>query len=90
MLDEIKKIQGINHTEFDTTINMWISAGKQELINIGIKQSLLGELITDSLIKTTIIEFVLSKLDVVNAELYANSYSLLKDTLRHVSSYMED
>lgn len=90
MLDEIKKIQGINHTEFDTTINMWISAGKQELINIGIKQSLLGETITDTLIKTTIIEFVLSKLDVVNAELYTNSYSLLKDTLRHVSSYMED
>lgn len=86
MLDEIKKIQGINHTEFDTTINMWISAAKQELINIGIKSDLVnGD--SDDLINSTIICFVLSQLDVVNNEMYFNSYSLMKDTLRHVGNY---
>lgn len=86
MLEEIKKIQGINHTEFDTMINTWIAAAKQDLINIGIDSTLVNDA-TDSLIQSAIIEFVLSNLDVVNAELYANSYSLLKDTLRHVGAY---
>ena len=86
MLDEIKKIQGINHTDFDTTITMWINAGKQELINIGINQTLVnGD--NDNLIKSTVICFVLSQLDVVNSEMYSNSYALLKDTLRHVGAY---
>lgn len=86
MLDEIKKIQGINHTDFDTTITMWINAGKQELINIGINQTLVnGD--NDNLIKSTVICFVLSQLDVINSEMYANSYALLKDTLRHVGAY---
>ena len=86
MLEEIKKIQGINHTDFDTTINMWINAGKQELINIGIKSDLVNS-DTDNLIKSTIICFVLSQLDVVNSEMYSNSYVLMKDTLRHVGAY---
>lgn len=86
MLDEIKKIQGINHTDFDTTITMWINAAKQELINIGINQTIVnGD--NDNLVKTTIICFVLSQLDVVNSEMYSNSYALMKDTLRHVGAY---
>lgn len=89
MLEQIKKIQGINHTDFDSTIAMWINAGEQELINIGIKKQLvIGE--TDSLINSTVICFVLSQLDVVNSEMYANSYALMKDTLRHVLEYMEN
>jgi len=86
MLDEIKKIQGINHNDFDTTITMWINAGKQELINIGINQTLVNS-DSDNLIKTTVICFVLSQLDVVNSEMYSNSYALLKDTLRHIGAY---
>ena len=87
MLEEIKKIQGINHTDFDTMINTWIAAAKQDLINIGIDSTLVNAA-TDSLIQSAIIEFVLSQLDVVNAELYASSYALLKDTLRHVGAYI--
>ena len=86
MLEEIKKIQGINHTEFDTTITMWINAGKRELINIGINSQLVNS-DSDNLIKSTVICFVLSQLDVVNSEMYSNSYALLKDTLRHVGAY---
>lgn len=86
MLDEIKKIQGINHNDFDTTITMWINAGKQELINIGINSQLVNS-DSDNLIKSTVICFVLSQLDVVNSEMYANSYAIMKDTLRHVGAY---
>ena len=89
MLEEVKKIQGINHNEFDTMINTWIEASKQDLINIGVKQTLVSDA-TDPLIQTTIIQFVLSQLDVTNSELYSNSYVLLKDTLRRVEAYIED
>lgn len=89
MLEEVKKIQGINHCEFDNMINTWIDASKKDLINIGVKQNLVNEA-TDSLIRTTIIQFVLSQLDVTNSELYSNSYVLLKDTIRRVGAYMQD
>lgn len=86
MLDEIKKIQGINHTEFDTMINTWISAAKLDLKSIGIVNTLVDE--PDSLVQTAIITYVLSFLDVPNSEMYAKSYSLQKDVLRHLQEYM--
>lgn len=86
MLDEIKKIQGINHTDFDTMINTWIEAGKLDLKGIGIVDTLVDN--PNSLVKTAIITYVLSFLDVVNSELYSNSYQLQKDVLRHTSEYI--
>lgn len=88
MLDDIKKIQGINHNEFDDMINTWIEAAKLDLINIGIVDNNVN--IPNSLIKTAIITYVLSFLDVVNSELYANSYALQKDVLRHSTEYITD
>lgn len=87
MLDKIKKIQGINHTDFDTTIEMWIEAGRQDLKGIGIVDTLVDD--PDSILETAIITYVLSHLDVVNAELYSNSYALQKDVLRHTNEYYE-
>lgn len=89
MLEDIKKIQGINHCEFDDMINTWIESAKQDLINIGILEELVSDA-TNPLIKTTIIQFVLSQLDLTNSELYSNSYTLLKDTLRRVSGFMRE
>lgn len=86
MLEEIKKIQGINHNEFDNMINTWIQAAKLDLKSIGIVSTLVDE--PNSLIQTAIITYVLSFLDVTNSELYANSYSLQKDVLRHTSEYI--
>ena len=86
MLDEIKKIQGINHAEFDSTINIWIESAKLDLKSIGIVDTLIDN--PNSLIKTAIITYVLSFIDVPNAELYANSYALQKDILRHTSEYI--
>ena len=85
MLEEIKKIQGINHNEFDDMINIWISAAKLDLKSIGIVDTLVDT--PDELIKTAIITYVLSQLDVSNATLYSNSYALQKDGLRHTGEY---
>lgn len=85
MLDEIKKIQGINHTEFDTMIQTWINAAKLDLKSIGIVDTLIDT--PDDLVKTAIITYTLSQLDVVNAELYSSSYNLQKDILRHLGGY---
>lgn len=86
MLEEIKKIQGINHDEFDSMINTWIKAAELDLKGIGIVDTLVDN--PNSLVKSAIITYVLSFLDVVNSELYANSYVLQKDALRHTGEYI--
>lgn len=85
MLDEIKKIQGINHNDFDDVINQWLNAAKLDLKSIGIVDTLIDT--PDDLVKTAIITYVLSQIDVVNANLYSNSYALQKDALRHYGGY---
>ena len=86
MLEELKKIQGINHNDFDTTIEMWIAAAKLDLKSIGIVGTLVDG--NDSLIQAAIITYVLSFLDVERAEMYNNSYRRQKDVLRHTSEYI--
>lgn len=85
ILEKVKKIQGINHTEFDSMINTWIESAKLDLESIGIVSTLVEN--PDSLIQTAIITYVLSFIDVPNAEMYAKSYSLQKDILRHLKEY---
>lgn len=85
MLQEIKKIQGINHNEFDSMINTWIDSAKLDLQSIGIVDTQVNT--PDSLVQTAIITYVLSFLDITNAELYAQSYALQKDVLRHYTEY---
>lgn len=87
MLEEIKKIQGINHSDFDSMINTWIEAAELDLKGIGIVDTLVSN--PNSLVKNAIITYVLSFLDVVNSELYASSYALQKDVLRHTTEYIE-
>jgi len=87
MLEEIKKIQGINHNDFDSMITTWIEAAELDLKGIGIVDTLVSN--PNSLVKNAIITYVLSFLDVVNSELYASSYALQKDVLRHTTEYIE-
>ena len=86
MLEEIKKIQGINHDEFDSMINTWIDSAKLDLISVGIVNTKVNN--PDSLVQTAIITYVLSFLDVQSSEMYANSYNLQKDILRHTTKYI--
>ena len=87
MLEEIKKIQGINHSDFDNMINIWIEAAELDLKGIGIVDTLIDN--PNSLVKNAIITYVLSFLDVANAQLYSEAYSLQKDVLRHTKEYIE-
>lgn len=86
MLEEIKKIQGINHTEFDNIITNYINSAKADLKGIGIVDTLVEN--NSSLIHTAIITYVLSLLDVDNADMYIESYNHQKDVLRHTSEYI--
>ena len=85
MLEEIKKIQGINHNEFDSMIQIWINAAQKDLKSNGIVDTLVNS--PDDLVQTAIITYVLSFIDVANSELYSKSYSLQKDVLRHLKEY---
>lgn len=86
MLEKLKMIQGINHNDFDDVINLWISAAKLDLKSIGIVSTLVDN--PDNLVETAIMTYVLSFLDVDNAEMYSKSYSLQKDVLRHLTEYI--
>jgi len=89
MLEKIKKIMGFNNNEFDDVINTYIESAKLDLKQVGIVDSKIngkdGQ--PDSLVCSAIVSYVLSFLDIPNAELYSNAYSLQKDSLRHYSSY---
>ena len=85
MLEEIKKIQGISHDEFNSIINNYINSCKLDLKAIGIAEEKIEE--NDALINTAIITYTLSFLDVQNSEMYSNSYNLQKDVLRHLEDY---
>lgn len=87
MLEKIKKIQGINNEDFDSIIEGYISSCKLDLKAIGIAEDKINS--SDSLIETAILTYVLSFLDVTNAEMYASSYNIQKDILRHLTEYME-
>lgn len=86
MLNDIKKMLGINNNQFDFIIQTYIQAGKRDLIEAGIIQNKVVE--SDPLIYSALITFVLSMLDTYEyRELSANSYALQKDQLRHYKDY---
>lgn len=94
ILTNVKKIQGINHTDFDNQINSWINAGFLDLQRLGIVSSFLSnptnpEDRANDLIVTAVTTYVLGFLDVPNAQMYMTSYKYQADTLRHIKEYIE-
>lgn len=88
MLNDVKKIMGINNTEFDNIIEKYISAAKEDLKAVGIVPSKVVE--SDALVYSALVSYILSLLDVPNADLYANAYALQKDALRHNKNYITE
>lgn len=87
MLDDIKKVLGLNNTQFDTLLQTFINAGKKDLIEAGIVEAKVVE--TDPLIYSALISFVLAMMDTYEyRELSANAYALQKDQLRHYQDYI--
>lgn len=88
MLDELKKVLGISHTQFDNQIQYFIEAAKMDLMQAGIAQQKIIE--SDPLIYSAITSFVLSMIDTYEyRELSANAYALQKDQLRHYKEYTD-
>ena len=87
MLEDIKKMQGINTDEFDSIIQNYISAAKLDLEVCGIDKSKIQT--QDKLIYSAIVSYVKSFLDVDNSELFSNAYLMQKDSLRHNKEYMK-
>lgn len=85
MLEDIKKMQGINNTDFDVIIKNYIDSAKLDLEMVGIDKSKIVE--SDKLIYSAIISYVKSFIDIDNSELFASAYALQKDTLRHITYY---
>lgn len=87
MLNDIKKILGINHNQFDTILTTFIIAGKKDLQEAGIIQSKIIE--SDALIYSALVSYVLSMMDTYEyREMSANAYALQKDQLRHYNDYI--
>ena len=78
-VDELKKIQGINHSEFDSIIETYVNSCINDLVAVGVSSKKIEE--NDPLIHTAILTYVLSFLDVDRSEMYLNSYNLQKDVL---------
>lgn len=87
MLENIKKIEGINNTDFDEIIKQYIESAKQDLVMTGIAKSKIDN--PDELINTAIITYVKSQIDVSNSAMYKDSYNLQKDHLRHFAEYLK-
>lgn len=87
MLNDIKKILGYSNTQFDTILQTFINAGKQDLMQVGIIQSKIVE--SDPLIYSALVSYVLSMCDTYEyRELSANAYAIQKDQLRHYEDYI--
>lgn len=87
MLEDIKKMQGINNTDFDVIIKNYIDSAKLDLEMVGIDKSKIVE--SDKLIYSAIISYVKSFIDIDNSELFSSAYALQKDTLRHITYYLK-
>lgn len=85
MLADIKKLCGINNTDFDSIINMQIESAKADLKACGIAPAKITE--SDALIYSAIATYVKAFIDVSNSELYKNAYNLQKDAIRHYEEY---
>lgn len=86
MTGDVKKVLGINHTDFDTIIDNYVKSGLKDLKQAGLIATTVVQ--SDPLIYSAVMSYCLSLLDTQNAELYANAYRLQKDELRHFAEYV--
>lgn len=85
MLNYVKRSLGyISTSVFDDDITMMLNAGVRDLMAQGI---VFEDAESDPLIFSAVTTYALMRLDTENAEMYADSYRLQKDELRHLVEY---
>lgn len=87
MLNDLKKMLGINNTEFDTIITMYINSALADLTQVGVNVGTTTPTVSDPLIYSAVCSYVMGNLDTTYGEMYMNTYALQKDSLRHYSEY---
>ena len=83
MLNDLKKMLGINNTEFDTIITMYMNSALADLEAVGVSEPS----VSDPLVYSAVCSYVMGNLDTTYGEMYMNTYALQKDSLRHYSEY---
>lgn len=87
MLNDLKKILGLNNTEFDTIVTNLMNSAIADMKSVGIAESKVVD--TDPLIRTAIITYVKAHFDESKRESLQESYDMQKDKLRKTSEYLE-
>ena len=82
MLEDLKKILGINNTDFDNYIEELILSAIEDLSSVGIAYTA-----DSSLIKVAIQTYVKAQFDEHNRVELQNSYDIQKDNLRKKEDY---
>ena len=82
MLEDLKKILGINNTDFDSYITGLILSAIEDLSSVGIAYTA-----DSSLIKVAIQTYVKAQFDEHNRVELQNSYDIQKDNLRKKEDY---
>ena len=99
MLNDVKKILGLNNTQFDSIITGWIESAKEDLRSVGIASSLIdllkdgATLPSDDLkyqvVKTAVMTYCQSQYDSEKRDMYYNSYEIQKENLRKKTDFKE-
>lgn len=99
MLNDVKKVLGINNTQFDTILNGYIDSAKEDLLSVGIASSLIDLLVdgatlpTDNkkyqLVKMAVITYCQAQYESEKKDLYTNAYESQKDNLRRKADFQE-
>lgn len=92
MLEEIKKLLGMNNTEYDSIIQGFVKSCQADLVSVGIASSLVYSLDgedPDELIKTAVLTYVKANFDEEARGALGASYDLQKENLRRKAAYQE-
>lgn len=92
MLEELKKILGLNNTEYDSIIEGFVKSCQADLVSVGIATSLVDSLDgenPDPLIKIAAITYVKANFDEEAREALGASYDLQKENMRRKAAYQE-
>lgn len=85
MLENLKIILGLNHTDFDAYVNILINSCKEDLKSVGIATSFLDN--PTELIEVAIITYVKAEFDDTNKAGLQEAYNIQKDNLRKKEFY---
>lgn len=92
MLNKIKQTLRISHSKLDDDLNDRIESARQELVRIGVKDSVVYATVLDPLIVEAVKTYVQMKFtdDLNKVEMYKLSWEAQADNLRKTAGYSRE